>query len=79
MYVPRDLIRIFKHVNDRVESEHLSRAYIRVIYEKIHLFWKISVQINFFFFTPCLSRMKLRLKISKFRNNVPLTKKFLHV
>lgn len=53
MYVPRDLIRIFKHVNDRVESERLSIGYVRGIYEEIHLFWKISVHTdhnNFYHF-----------------------------
>lgn len=47
MYVPRDLIRIFKHVNDRVESERLSIGYVRGIYEEIHLFWKISVHTDY--------------------------------
>lgn len=53
MYIPRDLIRIFKHVNDRVESERLSIGYVRGIYEEIHLFWKISVYTdhnNFYHF-----------------------------
>lgn len=68
MYVPRDLIRIFKHVNDRVESERLSIGYVRGIYEKIHLFCKISVHtdhnfyhfFSYFFFFYTISKYILQ-------------------